>query len=132
MFTQEQIKQASLKLNNGMDFPKFIAEIAQLGVTRNDVYVANGISIFFNNEDYSVQTVPDEYPTLIINENSSYDKLAHALEVYQVGGSDYPTFCKQAADAGIEKWVIDLNKRNVRYLDMEGNEVIVEIVPLGG
>lgn len=129
MFTIEDIKKAESKVETGADFPTFIDEIKKLGVVRNDVYVSNGLSIYFDNEDNVQQDSPENYPVLVVNEESSKEKLQHALKVHQQGGSDYFTFCKQAADAGVEKWITDLNEMTCTYLDAEGNELVVEEVP---
>ena len=126
MFTIENIRAAESKIKTGADFPQFIKEIKELGVKRNDVYVSNGLSIYFDDEDNAQQLSPDEYPTLVINEESSAGKLEHALKVHQQGETDYITFCKQAADAGVEKWVTDLKEMTCTYLDTEGNELVKE------
>lgn len=129
MFTIENIQAATAKVKFGSDFPKFVKEIKALGVKRNDVYVSNGLSIYFDGEDNAQQISPDEYPTLTINEESSAGKLEHALQVHQQGETDYFTFCKQAADAGVEKWVTDLEEMTCTYLDAEGHELVKKTIP---
>ncbi|SDF72917.1 Uncharacterized conserved protein YbcV, DUF1398 family [Pedobacter terrae] len=129
MFTIENIQAATSKVKSGADLPQFIKEIKELGVKRNDVYVSNGLAIYFDDEDNAQQVSPDEYPTLIINEESSAGKLEHALKVHQQGETDYLTFCKQAADAGVEKWVTDLDEMTCTYVDAEGNELVKENIP---
>ncbi|MFD2581891.1 DUF1398 domain-containing protein [Pedobacter vanadiisoli] len=129
MFTIEDIRAAEVKIKTGADFPRFIKEIKRLGVKRNDVYVGNGLSIYFDDEDNALQASPEEYPNLVINEESSAGKLEHALKIHQQGETDYLTFCKQAADAGVEKWVTDLEEMTCTYLDAEGNELIKEKIP---
>ncbi|WP_316825157.1 DUF1398 domain-containing protein [Pedobacter miscanthi] len=126
MFTIENIQAAESKIKTGADFPQFIKEIKELGVKRNDVYVSNGLSIYFDDEDNAQQVSPDEYPTLTINEESSAGKLEHALKIHQQGETDYFTFCKQAADAGVEKWITDLEEMTCTYLDAGGNELVKE------
>ena len=130
MFTIENIKAAEAKIKRGADFPQFIKEIKEMGVVRNDVYVANGLSIYFDDEDNTQQASPAEYPEVVINDESSVVKLQHALKVHQDGESDYFTFCKQAADAGVEKWVIDLNNMTCTYLDTESIELVKEKIPV--
>jgi len=129
MFSIEEIKASESKIKTGADFPQFIKEIKEMGVVRNDVYVSNGLSVYFNSDDHSVQASPDEYPVLVINDESSVDKLKHALQVHQRGETDYFTFCKQAADAGVEKWVIDLSEMTCTYLDTEQKELVKEQIP---
>jgi len=129
MFSIENIQAAASKTKSGSDFPQFVKEIKELGVKRNDVYVSNGLSIYFDGEDNAQQISPDDYPTLTINEESSAGKLEHALQVHQQGETDYFTFCKQAADAGVEKWVTDLEEMTCTYLDAEGHELVKETIP---
>lgn len=129
MFTIENIQTAESKIKTGADFPQFIKEIKELGVKRNDVYVSSGLSIYFDDEDNALQVSPEGYPALSINDESSAGKLEHALKIHQQGETDYFTFCKQAADAGVEKWVTDLEEMSCTYLDAEGNELVKEIIP---
>jgi uncharacterized protein YbcV (DUF1398 family) len=129
MFSIAEIKTAELKIKTGADFPQFVKEIKALGVKRNDVYVSNGLSVYFDSDDHSVQASPEGYPDLVINEDSSKEKLEHALKIHQKGETDYFTFCKQAADAGVEKWVIDLNAMTCTYLDTEQKELVKEEIP---
>lgn len=129
MFTIENIQAAESKIKTGADFPQFIKEIKELGVKRNDVYVSSGLSIYFDDEDNALQVSPEGYPALSINDESSAGKLEHALKIHQQGETDYFTFCKQAADAGVEKWVTDLEEMSCTYLDAEGNELVKETIP---
>lgn len=103
MFTIENIRAAESKIKTGADFPQFIKEIKEMGVKRNDVCVSNGLSIYFDDEDNAQQVSPEGYPTLIINDESSADKLAQALKIHQQSETDYFAFCKQSEYAGVEK-----------------------------
>jgi len=128
MFTIEDIRSAEQKIKTGADFPLFIKEIKAMGVERNDVYVMNGMSIYFGNNEHTVESAP-AYETLLIEEQSSAQDLQKALKIHQEGQTDFQTFCRQAASAGVEKWVTDLKEMTVSYLDMAGNELIVEKIP---
>ncbi|SFH50539.1 DUF1398 domain-containing protein [Pedobacter insulae] len=128
MFTIEAIQQAEQKVKTGTDFPRFIHEIKAMGVERNDVYVINGMSIYFGKDEHTVESAP-AYETLLIEEQSSVEDLKEALKIHQLGQTDFQTFCRQAAGAGVEKWIIDLKKMTVSYLDMAGNEMLVEEIP---
>lgn len=128
MFTIEAIQQAESKIKTGADFPNFIKQIKAMGVIRNDVYVMNGMAIYFGNDDHTVESAP-VYESLLIEEQSSEEDLRIALKSHQQGLTDYQTFCRQAAAAGVEKWVTDLTAMTVTYLDMSGNELVVEHIP---
>ena len=127
-FNIEEIQAAERKIQTGADFPKFIQEIKAMGVERNDVYVMNGMAIYFGKDDHTAESAP-AYEVLLIEEESSAEDFKHALKEHQQGKTDYQTFCRQAAAAGVEKWVIDLKEMTVTYLDMAGNELVIESIP---
>jgi len=125
MFTIEEIQEAEQKIKTGADFPTFIAELKAMGVERNDVYVMNGMAIYFGKDEHTAESAP-AYETLLIEEQSSVEELKDALKIHQRGETDYQTFCRQAAAAGVEKWITDLKEMTVTYLDTAGNELVVE------
>lgn len=128
MFTLEQIQAEAQKVKTGADFPKFIKELKALGVTRNDVFVMDGMSIYYGDDNYTVESGA-VYENLLIAEKSSADALKEALKIHQQGQTDYLTFCKQAAEAGVEKWKIDLIEMTVSYLATDGTVLVVEMIP---
>lgn len=125
MFTIEEIQKEEQKIKTGADFPQFAKALKTMGIIRCDVYVINGMSTYFGNGDKTLQG-PPAYEDLLIEEKSSVEELKEALKVHQIKTIDYQTFCRKAASAGVEKWIIDLNAMTVTYLDMAGNELIVE------
>lgn len=129
MVSIEDILAADSKIKTGADFPQFIKEIKDMGIVRNDVYVANGLSIYFDDEDNALQSSHPAYTELVVNDEPSSEKIARVLANHKVGETDYLTFCKQAADAGVEKWVVDLELMTCTYLDAEGNELLKENIP---
>lgn len=128
MFTIAEIKAADSKMKTGSDFPQFVKELKKLGIVRNDVYVSNGLSVYFDSEDHVEQFSSVGYPELVVNNESSKDKLKHAIQVHQQGKTDYNTFCKQVADSGVEKWVVDLVEMTCTYLDSEQKELVKETI----
>ena len=129
MFTIQEIQKAEGKVQTGTDFPQLAKDLAALKVVRFDVYVINGMATYFGSDDHVVQGSP-VYEDLLIEEKSSVQDLQEALKIHQHGASDYQTFCRQAAAAGVEKWVVDLKEMTVTYLDMAGNELIIEQIPV--
>jgi uncharacterized protein YbcV (DUF1398 family) len=106
-------------------FQNLRRKLKSLGVQRVDVFVINGIAVYFGAGDEAVEGSP-VYESLLIETKSSVTELKEALKNHQVGIIDYQTFCKQAAEAGVEKWIIDLKEMTVTYLDTSGNEIVVE------
>ncbi|TKC10184.1 DUF1398 domain-containing protein [Pedobacter polaris] len=128
MFTIEEIQVAVEKINTGADFPQFARDLKEIGVTRSDVFVMNGMAIYYGKDDFVVEG-PPVYENLIVEQESSVPDLKDALSIHQNGETDFQTFCRQMAAAGVEKWIIDLSTMKVSYLDMAGKELIVEHIP---
>lgn len=129
IFTIDQIHKAFEKVKSGEDFPQFVQDLKAIGVTHYDNYVADGRTVYFGSNNFSIKGEP-KYPAMIINAESSADKLKHSIFIHQQGQTDYPTFCSQAAEAGVEKWTTHMLAMNVTYLDKEGKKLIVEPIPL--
>lgn len=128
MFTLEQIEEAHRKVKSGADFPKYVQELKSLGVSHYDCFVANGQTKYYNSIGFEV-VGGAKYPALKVNDVSSAEKLKQAITIHQQGKTDYLTFCMQSADAGVEKWTVDMMEMSVSYLDKGGDELVVELIP---
>src|SRR5689334_22216968 len=120
MFTIDQIKAAHSKVKTGADFPKYVEELCELGVKSYTNYVADG------HTDYGASVNgPAKYAMKSIAPEADKSKLESALKIHQSGGSDYPTFCSQAADAGVHSWVVDTSARTCIYYNVSGNKILM-------
>lgn len=128
MFTLEQIKQSHSKVKSGADFPQYIRDLKVLGINNYIIYVADGHAEYFGDSNCHLTSDP-KYPIINISEKNENDKFKDYLKSHQQGKSDYLTFCKQAAETGIEKWVVLLNEMTCTYYDKTGNKVLIENVP---
>lgn len=129
MFTINQIKEAHAKVQSGADFPKYVQELIQLGIIRYDNYVCDGHSIYFGKDDFSIISEA-KYASLSITEISSIEKFKHCIKIHQQGQTNYPTFCSDAAETGVEKWTVDMLEMTCTYYDKAGNKMVVENIPL--
>lgn len=128
MFTIIQIQQAHKKVQSGADFPKYIQEIKQFGVTAFETWVIDSHTEYFGKHNYQIKSLP-KYESLTIAEYSDSPKFVDYLKIHQRGETDYFAFCKHCAETGIEKWVVDLEAMTCIYYDKAGNEILVENVP---
>lgn len=127
-FTIHQIHEAFSKVKSGADFPRFVQELKSIGVTHYDNFVSNGETIYYGINNFKL-VGEAKYPQLEIAKAGSPEKLKKALSIHQQGQTDYPTFCHQAAEAGVEKWVTHMIEMTVTYLDKRGNKMIIESIP---
>lgn len=128
MFTLQQIKTAHSKVKSGADFPNYFKEIAVLGVTRYETFVADGHTDYFGSNEYKITSIP-KYETLDIAEKSDIEQFQNNLKSHQQGKTDFSTFCIDAGKLGIEKWTVCMEKKTCTYYDKAGNELLVEQIP---
>ena len=128
MFTIEQIKSAHSKVTSGADFPAYIKEIKGLGVTHYEAYVTDG-HIDYHDANNHTAKVPAKYEPLVIADTSNEEQFKSHLKAHQQGKTNYPTFCKDSAKSGVEKWVVSLAKMTCTYFDKAGNTILVEQIP---
>ncbi|MET3537463.1 DUF1398 domain-containing protein [Chryseobacterium limigenitum] len=127
-FTIEEIKAEHQKVKSGADFPKYIQAIKNRGVSHYTVYVSDGNTEYFDQENRSDST-GSKYDVLTISENVNLENFKSRLKLHQQGGTDYLTFCKDCAENGVEGWKMDLNTMTCTYFDKAENNILVEQIP---
>lgn len=128
MFTLEQITAAHSRVRSGADFPAYIRDLKQLGVLHYETFVKDGHTHYSAADGYTVDS-PAKYPVLAVAEKSNAEKFITDLKAHQHGKSDYLTFCRQSAAAGVEKWVVRLDTMTCTYYDRAGTAMLVENIP---
>ncbi len=128
MFTIDQIRNAHSKVKSGADFPAYIQELKSLGIQAYEHMVGDG-SIHYVGTDNFRLAAPPKWEARMISQTASADQLKQSLQVHQQGQSDYPTFCQQAAEAGVDKWIVDMEAMKCVYYDGKGNELLSEDIP---
>jgi|SRR6218665_2289878 len=127
-FTIDQIKAAHSKVKSGADFPSYIQDLIQLGVSKYETFVHDGHAKYFGNDGFSTQSEA-KYTELHVAENSVKEQFITDLKLHQQGGTDYLTFCNDCAKSGVEKWIVDTTEMTCIYYDKSGNELLMEQIP---
>lgn len=128
-FTIDQITAKHEHVKSGADFPQYIREIIKLGVKSFQTFVVDSHSIYSAADGYLVTSTP-QYEKLDIASEVNKDLFATYLREHQQGQSDYFTFCRQCAETGVVKWIVDLDKMNCIYYDKDNREILVETIPV--
>jgi uncharacterized protein YbcV (DUF1398 family) len=128
MFTLEQIRAAHSKVKTGADFPAYIQDMKRLGVQSYAHFVSDGHIIYFGVSDFRLSS-PPKWEPVSIPQKGRPEKLKHEIQIHQAGKTDYPAFCRQSAEAGVNKWVVDMQKMTCIYYDQMGNEMVSEPIP---
>ena len=103
-------------------------QFLEYGVTHYDNFVSDGRTKYYGINDFTLDG-ESKYPKMEVNDISSAERLKHAISIHQQGQTDYPTFCQQASDAGVEKWTTHMIDMTVTYLDKKENKLTVEPIP---
>lgn len=128
MFTVEEIKAAHSKVKSGADFPAYIREIKNLGVTFYETYVTDGHTDYYGEEHYKT-TSPAKYEPMAIASESNTEQFKTDLKEHQQGKSDYMTFIGISAKLGVEKWAVCMEKMTCTYYDKSGSIILTEDIP---
>jgi len=128
MFTVEQIEKADSKIKSGAEFPKYIREIKEIGVTAFETWVADSHTEYFGKENFRTKSKP-KYAEITIADSSDKNKFQEYLKIHQKGETDYFTFCKHCAETGIEKWIVNLDEMTCTYYDKAQTQILIEMVP---
>ena len=128
MFTLAQIESAHSDVESGKNFPAFAKTIKELGVQTFETFVEDGSSIYKGNDGYEVSGV-QQYAPLLIYGIVNPEKFIADLRNHQQGNTDFFQFCKDCADSGIFKWIVNLNAKTCTYYDGEGNNIFEEKIP---
>ena len=130
MFTVQQVKAAHQKVKSGADFPRYVQEIKALGLIRYEYLVADGRTIYYGSDNYSVEA-PAIYPQKKINPIASVSTMEHNIREHQQGKSDFLTICQQAADAGVHHWEVNAQTMLCSYFDSNSQLMLAEPIPQG-
>ncbi len=128
MFTLEQIFSAHSRVKSGADFPQYIRELKELGVTRYVAFVEDGRVDYHGNHQQALQA-PGKYDTIVVSETLNAEEFKYELLAHQQGKTDYPTFIRMCAETGISTWEVDILNLTCTYFDQANNEVLQEQIP---
>lgn len=127
MFTLEAINRGHEQFT-GPNFPKLIAYFKDLGMVENTVDIQSG-QVTYHSKAGKILEKTGYRVMIPVSDQVNLDQFVTILRHHQAGETDFPTFCQEAAEAGVYKWVIDLEAMTCSYLDKTGQAVFEEIVP---
>ncbi|MBS1644005.1 MAG: DUF1398 family protein [Bacteroidetes bacterium] len=129
MTRHDEILATHNKDVSGVDFPAFISELVDLDVQSFVTYVADGHTIYTLSDGEAIRTDP-KYATRSIAPHCNEAGFREKLLLHQSGITDFFTFCIDAAQCGIANWEFDIEAMACTYHDINGNEVMTEVLPI--
>lgn len=127
MITKDAITKAQEEFGS-RNFPMLVQAFLDLGMVSNTVNIKDGKAIY-NDKDGN-QVAMAAFQVEAVAENLDKDYFMQQLKLHQSGQTDFPTFCKDTADAGIYKWDVDLLVKTCTYFDLNDQMVYSEPIPV--
>ncbi|MEN9919415.1 MAG: hypothetical protein RL662_1851 [Bacteroidota bacterium] len=128
MLKVSQIKAKATKVKNGVNSTITVSEMNEKGVLYYEHYVNNGRVVLYKGGS-DIELSEPQYSLLDVADTSSEDKLVDILPLFRQGKIDYITFCKKAALAGVQKWVLNAKNFICTYYDKKGGLLVIEKIP---
>lgn len=128
MFTLEQIEKLHSKVKSWADSPQYIKDLKNIGIILYEVFVNDWHSQYFWENGFKLISKAN-YENLEIHFLLDKENFVKSLKNHQNGWSDYMTFCMEASQFWIAKWIMDLQDLTCSYMDFVWNVVLVEKVP---
>jgi len=128
MFTIDQIQAAHAKVASGADFPRYAADLAQLGVRRYVTSVADGHTVYYGSNGFSAAS-PASHGVKSIAPNLTGGRFQERLAAHQNGETDYAQFREDCAVCGVDRWEVDLKAMTCTYFTSQDQSVLVEEIP---
>jgi uncharacterized protein YbcV (DUF1398 family) len=126
-FSLQAIQEAHSKYT-GPDFPKLIREFKSMGMVTNIYDLSSGMILYVDKDGNSLESQGTKSEVAIAEPSNEEEALA-ALKRNQTGVTDFPTFCSEMVQAGVYKWVSDLEEMTCSYYDLQEKAIIVEEIP---
>jgi uncharacterized protein YbcV (DUF1398 family) len=87
----------------------------KLEVLSYDTFVSDGHSDYRGINNFIQSDA--KYQMLDISNSCNVEKFKEYLKMHQQGQTDYHTFCKHAAETGVEKWTVDMTEMTCCYYE---------------
>ncbi|RYE26500.1 MAG: DUF1398 domain-containing protein [Sphingobacteriales bacterium] len=127
-FTLQQIADRHALVKSGADFPAYIKDLKQMGVTHYTTYVSDGHTNYRSANGHELNT-DAKYDVQDVATISDAEHFKRILKEHQHGMSDYPTFCRQCAEYGVDNWMVDMHAMTCIYYDTSGKQLLTEVIP---
>lgn len=128
-FTVADIEAAHNNVKSGSDFPAYIRELINMGITGFETYVFDSHTVYQGEGGFNVRS-ESQYGALQIAGTTNVSLFKQYLKAHQEGQSDYFTFCRQCAETGIERWIVSMKEKTCTYYDKAGNNILQEQIPV--
>jgi uncharacterized protein YbcV (DUF1398 family) len=111
-------------------YPKIFEALKEAGVLSYEADVASHSIVYYGHVDSYTEPVPADF--LRLKPALTFDKAALHLAIRrnQTKQTDFAGFLHEIAQAGVQRYQVDMNTRTVAYLGHAGEEYIEKVPQL--
>lgn len=124
----EELIESVEKRCEGQPYPFLAKNLKQVGVDNYEVKVRNRKRTYIN-IDGDKLVIPGDFPEVEPAEAFELEAVKTAVKRTQEGLTDYPTFLKEIAAAGIHTYLADLKGMKIIYQGPNSEYEYEEIIP---
>lgn len=110
-------------------YGEYVRDMAKIGVSRYLVWVNKQDRIFYD-ENGNELRLAGTLPELKATDTFDSTKVFAAIRNTNIGKTDYPTFLKEIAEAGVFKYDADFKSRKIRYIGLKEEDYYEEDIPV--
>lgn len=133
MLTIKHMKALFLAEQNNADASNIANKLKAAGVNGYSYHVTTGDITLYDQKDEQLRLPGYIRTPQVISPRPDPDRLVWALKIYQAGKSGFTAFCKTAASAGVNLWIMDLKRMTTSYFTASGRAIHEEnILPQPG
>ena len=112
----------------GQSYPVYVKNMKAVGICRYEVLVRSHDRTFYITDGEQLK-IPGHSATLTCAERFNLAKTKEAVRRTQQGLTDYSTFLKEIAEAGVHTYVADLEEMQIIYKGLHAGEKYAEKIP---
>jgi uncharacterized protein YbcV (DUF1398 family) len=125
--SEELIQQVDHQAK-GLSYPQYVQKLKEIGVANFEVRVKNHNRKFTSQNGEDVLLTGD-LPLVDCADNFNLEAVKEAVRRTQNGLTDYPSFLREIAAAGVHNYLADLGAMKILYLGANASDLYTEVIP---
>ena len=128
MRLSEELIQEAEQQALGLSYPQYVQKLKEIGIANYEVRIKNHNRKFTSQNGDDVM-LTDDLPLVECADNFNLEAVKEAVRRTQNGLTDYPTFLREIAAAGVHNYLADLGAMKILYLGANPADLYTESIP---
>jgi uncharacterized protein YbcV (DUF1398 family) len=124
--SEEVIHQ--IEEDKALSYPEYVQKLKEFGVAFYEVRINERCRKFTSKSGQELLLTAG-LPNVICAEEFNPEAVKSALDRTQKGLTDYPSFLKEIAAAGVHSYIADLEAMKIAYRGIKPSDLYTEVIP---